>query len=470
MKFDESWTPARFAREAMPGLALALALVLGTAVLPPARALAEDEPPPVLSNWNGARDALREKHGVTIALNYIAETLAIARGGIDRRASYHGRIELSADTDLEKLTGLPQLKGASTHFKIFNIQNGGHNAATNAGTIADPSNIDGLATTRLFTAWFQQEFYGGAGSVRIGQLAADDEFFTSDTAGGLINGTFGWGGILAANITNGGPAYPLATPGARLALKAGDQLTWLAAVFSGDPAGRNCTIDPQRCNLHGTTFSFAGGALYMSELQYAAGLAGGTLPGVYKVGVWYATAPYADQRLGVDPATGAIVSLADPAFTPDPFNHRGNWGVYGVIDQTVWKGGHSAVSFFLRGGVVPSDRNLVSVYVDGGVGIKGPFQSRPDEKLTFGVAHAKISGNAAALDRDTLLFSGPPYPIRDGETVFEASYIAQIMPYWSVQPDIQYIVRPGGGVPDPNNPAQRIGDTLIVGARSTINF
>jgi len=136
----------------------------------------------------------------------------------------------------------------------------------------------------------------------------------------------------------------------------------------------------------------------------------------------------------------------------------------------IWRGGASSVNVFLRGGLVPSDRNLVSAYIDGGVGINGPFAGRPDDKLTFGIAYAQISGNASALDRDTLLIAGPPYPIRDGETVLELSYLAQIMPYWSIQPDIQYIVRPGGSVPDPNNPLRRIGDALVVGSRSTINF
>ena len=41
--------------------------------------------------------------------------------------------------------------------------------------------------------------------------------------------------------------------------------------------------------------------------------------------------------------------------------------------------------------------------------------------LTFGVAYAKISPDAAALDRDTLAINGPPYPIRDDEVVFEVS-------------------------------------------------
>ncbi len=419
-------------------------------------------------DWGGARSALMERLGVDIGVVYIGETLSVLSGGIRHATSYEGRAEFTIDTDLDKLIGWT---GASTHVAAFNIHDGGRNAADNVGSIADPSNIDALATTRLFTAWLQQNFYNDMISIRIGQLAGDDEFLTSETAGGLINGTFGWAGILAANMTNGGPAYPLATPGVRLQLEPMDRLTILSAVFSGDPAGRGCMDDAQDCNEHGTTFSFRGGALWMGEAQYAVNTEENAawLPGVYKLGGWYATTDVEDQRLGIDSATGRVVSLADPSM-PVPLKHQDNWGIYAVADQMIWRNGERSVNLFVRGGGSPSDRNLLSFYVDGGVGYKGLFAGRPNDTLSFGVAHAKISGDAANLDRDTLAASGPPYPIRNHETAFELSYIAQIAPWWTIQPDLQYIVHPGGNVPHPDNPASDVGDAFVIGVRSTITF
>jgi porin len=455
--------------------AFGLALTMAVATAGASGAYANEKPkaPPSIweqetltGDWGGARTALKDK-GIEITLVYINEVLAVMSGGIDRRASYEGRFEFSVDTDLEKLVGW---SGASTHVTVFNIHNGGRTAAENVGSIADPSNIDALPTTRLFTAWFQQNFGGDRVSIRLGQLAADDEFITSPTAGGLINGTFGWAGVLAANMINGGPAYPLAMPGARLAVKPTADLTLVAAVFSGDPAGANCMDDPQECNKHGTTFSFSGGALWMGEAQYAVNQDKKAigLPGVYKLGVWYETADFADQHYGLD-AFGNVVSLADPAVV-DPLNHRGDWGVYGVADQMVWRAGKSSVNLFVRAGASPSDRNLISFYLDGGIGVKGPFHGRNDDVLTFGVAYAKISRDAAALDRDMLAFNGPPYPIRDEEVVFEVSYQAQIAPWWILQPDLQYIVHPGGNVPDPNDPNATVGNAFIAGVRSIIKF
>lgn len=449
---------------------LAIGLLGGSGMAAPAKQAAPPsiwEQETLTGDWGGARTSLKEKSGIELTLTYIAEVMGVASGGINRRGSFEGRFEFSVDTDLEKLVGW---NGATTHVTVFQIHNGGRNAADNVGSISDPSNIDALATTRLFTAWFQQSLFDDRLSVRIGQLAADDEFITSPTAGGLMNGTFGWAGILAANLTSGGPAYPLATPGARVQVKPSDNVALLGAVFSGDPAGKNCLMLPQECNRSGTTFSFHGGALWMGEAQYLVnpGKKPAGLPGIYKLGVWYATADYADQRLGVN-AVGAPVSLADPA-SVGPLNRRGNWGVYGVADQTVWQGAASSVNLFMRAGATPDDRNLLSFYVDGRVGIKGPFAGRADDLMTFGFAYARIGASARALDGDTLAFAGPPYPIRDHELVFELSYQAQVAPWWVVQPDIQYIVHPGGNVPHPADPTRTVGDALVFGLRSTIKF
>ena len=268
---------------------------------------------------------------------------------------------------------------------------------------------------------------------------------------------------------HGGPAYPLATPGARLKINAAENLTLLAAVFAGDPAGKDCTGNPQACNRYGTTFSFSGGSLWMGEAQVAINQSKDAkgLPGVYKLGFWYASADFADQHFGLNGA-GAVVSLADPA-AAGPLNHRGNFGVYGVADQMVWRGKDVSLNLFLRASASPSDRNLLSFYVDGGAGLKGPLPGRADDVLSFGVAYAGISRDASALDRD-MAAAAPGFPIRDYEMLFELSYQAQIAPWWIVQPDLQYIVHPGGNVRNPNDPAAVIGNAFIAGLRSTIKF
>lgn len=418
-------------------------------------------------DWGGVRKTLKDQHGIDLTLAYIGEGFGVLSGGVNRRASYEGLFELSVDTDLEKLFGW---KGGSAQVTLFNLHQSSRNVAENVGSIADPSNIDALPTTRLYTFWIQQNLFDDRFSLRLGQLAADKEFILSETAEeGLINGTFGWPGMLAKDMLGEGPAFPLASPGVRLALKATDQLTFQTAVFSGNPAG-NCTDEPQVCNRHGTTFSLSGGALSMTEWQYAINQEKNApgLPGVYKLGFWYATADFPDQRFGRN-AAGGVVSLADPTAVA-PLDHSGNWGFFGVADQTVWRGGEQSLSLFARGGVAPSERNLVSYQVDAGAGLKAPLPGRDEDVVTFGFSHLGISGDAAALDRDALRINGPPQPIRDSETLFELSYRAQVAPWWTLQPDLQYIIHPGGNVAHPDNPAVAVQNAFLIGLRSTIRF
>jgi len=60
--------------------------------------------------------------------------------------------------------------------------------------------------------------------------------------------------------------------------------------------------------------------------------------------------------------------------------------------------------------------------------------------------------------------------IRSSEAFIEVTYRAQVMPWLQIQPDFQFIHRPGAGIADPNQPAQRLADEVVVGVRSTITF
>jgi porin len=162
----------------------------------------------VTGDWGGGADrALQQEHRLEPHLS--GEVFGNLSGGIETGAAYEDLISLEVDTDLQKLMGW---KGGTAHVSLYQIDDGGRNAADLGGSISDPSNIDARPTFRLFTLWVQQQL-GDTGSLRVGQLAADDEFLISDTAAALINGTFGWANIVAANLPGGGPGYPLATPG-----------------------------------------------------------------------------------------------------------------------------------------------------------------------------------------------------------------------------------------------------------------
>lgn len=67
--------------------------------------------------------------------------------------------------------------------------------------------------------------------------------------------------------------------------------------------------------------------------------------------------------------------------------------------------------------------------------------------------------------------SGLSMPVRKFETVFEATYQALVVPGFTVQPDIQYVVRPGAGIANPRDLAgHRVKNAAVFGARATIQY
>jgi porin len=52
----------------------------------------------------------------------------------------------------------------------------------------------------------------------------------------------------------------------------------------------------------------------------------------------------------------------------------------------------------------------------------------------------------------------------------EATYQYEVTPWLQLQPDVQYVFNPGGGLANPSNPTQRIRNELVLGARTNISF
>ena len=72
---------------------------------------------------------------------------------------------------------------------------------------------------------------------------------------------------------------------------------------------------------------------------------------------------------------------------------------------------------------------------------------------------------------DEFNYTGGALPLRSSEALIEVTYQAQIIPGWTVQPDFQYVFRPGGNVSNPRDPnGTAVKDTAIFGLRTTIRY
>ena len=119
---------------------------------------------------------------------------------------------------------------------------------------------------------------------------------------------------------------------------------------------------------------------------------------------------------------------------------------------------------------MPSDRNLVDFAFDAGLRFAGMIPGRPKDEFGVAIAHNRISSSVAGFDRDTNLFTGVVGPIHTAEWVGELTYKWQLAEGWSIQPDLQYVWRPGGNAADPNVPTKPIENALVLGVRSTVNY
>ncbi len=424
----------------------------------------------LLGDMGGLRPML-VKYGLTLSLMDYNEVFGNVSGGIKRGADYDGLTQMCLVLDTKQAFGL---EGGTVNISAFQIR-GRNLSAANLLNLQIYSGIAALPATRLWELWYQQIFFDGKMDVKVGQQSLDQEFMTSQGSGYFLNAMMGWAMLPTADMYGGGPAYPLSSAGVRLRGKPADSVTVLAGVFQDNPPGGPFNDDPQTLGSSAWGGNFLNlastGALFIAEAQYAANQSGNGnqgLPGTYKLGAWFDTAPFLNPKFDT-----AGLSLAAPNSTGVPQMEPTNFSIYGVVDQAIWRSSANnsqVLSVFLRPMGAPDDRNLISFSVNGGATLNAPFQGHDKDMLGVGFGVAEVSDFVTGLNEDTAFFSGRSMPIRSTETFIEVTYQCQVTPWWQLQPDFQYFIRPGGGIPDPNNPSSRVGDEAVFGLRSMVTF
>jgi porin len=473
----------QLARGAFP-LGLVFLMATGTSTLgqnapvapaaPPAPDLFSQDRSNLLGDMAGLRPALA-KLGITLTITETDEVLGNATGGVRRGAEYDGLTTMDLSLDTAKAFGWD---GGT--FNISALQIHGRDLSdNNLQVLQTASSIEADDATRLWELWYQQTFWGGTADVKIGQQSLDQEFLISQFSSLFINSMMGWPALPSIDMYAGGPAYPLSSLGVRLRGHPSDTITVLGGVFDDNPPGGPFNNDSQvrGAEAAGARFNLGTGALFIVELQYAANQPPADakaptptgLPGIYKIGAWLDTGSFPDQLLDNEG-----VSLASPLSTGIPQMHRPNFSLYAVIDQMVWRPdpkGPESLGAFLRVMGAPPNMNLVTLSADFGLNLKAPLPGRDSDSFGIGYGVVKISNHASELDRDTaFLTDDPAFPIRSAEQFVEVTYQIQAAGWWQIQPDFQYFINPGGGIPNPNAPGQRIKNEAVLGLRSVITF
>jgi porin len=373
---------------------------------------------------------------------YTGEVMTVVTGGIRTGAVYRGLAEAAVDADLGVL-GVP--RDLQFHLSAH-APHGGDFSGTRLGDLQGASNIAASNHPLLFEAWFGARFAGERGEVRVGRLAADAEFASTEGGGAFLNSSFGWPAFISANTRNVGPAYNRSATGAWARLKLTERLAVQGGVYDGDsfdsPEG-----DPTR-HPNGLHFEFGHGqgvfALAEAALIFPA--PGGEVPAAtFKFGAWQHTAGFADQF----DATR---------------QHSGNHGLYVVGEVTLWQAAPARpdspprqLGAFARYGTSPQERSRLHRTADAGLHFVGLVPGRPEDVAAVGFAWVGVSPEVRRAER-----RDGAGTVSDYELAVEASYTLAVRDRWSLIPDLQWVRHPGG------SPALR--DALVLGLRTRLEF
>lgn len=227
----------------------------------------------------------------------------------------------------------------------------------------------------------------------------------------FTNASLGWPAGLSLNLPSGGPSPPLATMGARLRADVTDNLTLIGAIFDGNAAGPGIN-DPQLRDRYGVNFRINDPplTLYEAQFQWNAKKGDPGLDGKLKIGGWRHFGSFTDERFDV-----AGLSLADPANSGTAASFNGDYGLYAVFEQKLYRVGSDddrGIGLFARASYTPPADNLIDVYADAGLEFIGLSDRRQHDKFGIAAAYAHVSPRAQALRHPGAGATDPFGPMR----------------------------------------------------------
>ena len=422
-------------------------------------------------------------HGITISPEWDADVFVNAQGGIEQRAVTDGLIKLGIDLDCHRITRLSFFDNTDIHVQGYYPY--GTDISDYVGDLAGVNNNAAYNSPRLDEMWIQRGFQIGVVecSVRTGLLAADQEFDVNDTASLFINSSFGAPLGLAGNAPI--PVYPFAALAVRMDFSVGKpstlKTTFRTGVFDGNSAAP--TLGPfavgapasRSYNRYGVDFHLnpSTGLIFLNEFAFdylkkgapeiRANGPGSWFfgPGHVVIGGFYAS----NQFENIYQAELQNLGALEP---PAQVSHiAGDYGVYAIWEQKLYEDAPDSPNglfLFGRGLLLPENRNFDTLSAETGAVYKGVFRRQKDAQDSFGIgfAYNYISDqvrNADAFARREGFSGALNFEF---ESVLEATYVVPIFAHWQMQPDLQWVVRPGA--------AGSYRNALVIGVRSTVTF
>lgn len=407
-----------------------------------------------LGDWWGVRNWLDDDKGVEISGTYTTDLAGNPVGGMRQGFTYTDNIAFGLKLDLEKLVGW---RGAT--FTIAATDRNGDSLTEDfIGNQFTVQQIYGGQTILLTSMQLTQRLLDDKVEIKVGRFSAGDDFASSPIYWLYMNNGID-GNPQALPVNASFSAFPWSSWAARVRVEPSPDWNAMAGMYqvSGRTFARN---------LNGLNMDFAptDGIMFVGQAGWTPeffksrfkrapnereaaerlGKPGDTLhgmPGHYWVGGYYST-------WSLYPQFGSEQTAANA------------YGFYWHGDQMVYReapGSDQGLTVWTAFVLSPQENiSKVPFQWNSGLVYRGLLPGRNDDSAVFGLAYGNFSTD---YGRSGLAYDGDAVSF---EMALEWGYRIQLNRFFYIQPDLQYVIQPGG--------TGSIPDAFVLGAQIGVTF
>jgi porin len=412
-------------------------------------------------DWGGPRNTLYDE-GISVFSNYTNNIAGNPVGGKSAGFTYCDNLAFGLDLDLEKLIGWQ-----GGHLTVSGLNRDGSSLSEkHIGNQFTVQQVFGGSAVMFYSLYLDQKLWENKISIKIGRFATGDDFASTSIYWLYMNNGID-GNPQALPVNTQFSAYPWAVWGARVRVEPTPQFNGLLGVYQVSDRIFNR-------NYHGVDWSMRAedSILLISQI--------GWTPEFFKRPVTAESTSPPEEAVGESAIDSVKQVRMSSKLKGLPGNYwfgaywspwdfpqfgsteraRNSYGFYWHAEQMIFQeapGEEQGLTIW-SAFVFSPQQNIAKLpfQANGGLTYKGLIPARGDDYTCFGVVYGKFSRNFAR----SVAAAGGGYP--DYELVFEWNYKVQLTKFAFIQPDLQWVINPGG--------THRIPNALVLGAEMGVIF
>jgi porin len=378
-------------------------------------------------DWGGARTKL-EAEGIALRAHYLSETAGNPTGGLKQATQYAQQIDFGADLDMGKLASVP---GGQIHV-TFSDRAGNSLSDLDLGALAEVQEIFGGGQNfRLAILSYEQSLFDDKLDLKGGWINVGDDFATSPLYCYFQNNAF-CGNPVSVTLDAGFSTFPVSSWGGIAKFQPRSDVYVQAGAYEVNPSLNNAS-NGFKMNTAGAT-----GVIVPIEAGWTPEKGIGGLPAHITIGGYY--------------DNSATPDLGAPVDGPETLM-SGRWGFYVLADQMIYRdspGADRGLTVFAGFTYADPSTALLQYFWEAGLVRLGTFAGRDQDSIGFALSQGLVSNSLTGAQSQANAADPGSVDMQSYEMDLELNYRAQLAPWFSLMPNIQYVVRPGGVTSTPN--------------------